>query len=90
MVAEETRVAVQAEEAKATEKACVAQAIADDAQKDLNEALPALDAALASLQSLKKNDVVEVQTSYFLLSSVHIQQMFRSRHFTRKLCLKYR
>lgn len=77
MVAEETRVAVQAEEAKATEKARVAQAIADDAQKDLNEALPALDAALASLQSLKKNDVIEVQTSYFLLTSVYTQQMFR-------------
>ncbi|RXN34314.1 dynein heavy chain axonemal [Labeo rohita] len=61
VVAEETRVAVQAEEAKATEKARVAQAIADDAQKDLNEALPALDAALASLKSLKKNDVVEVR-----------------------------
>lgn len=90
MVAEETRVAVQAEEAKATEKARVAQAIADDAQKDLNEALPALDAALASLQSLKKNDVIEVQTSYFLLTFVHIQQMFRSCHLTRKLCLKYR
>uniref|UniRef100_A0A673G0D2 Uncharacterized protein n=1 Tax=Sinocyclocheilus rhinocerous TaxID=307959 RepID=A0A673G0D2_9TELE len=69
VVAEETRVAVQAEEAKATEKACVAQAIADDAQKDLDEALPALDAALASLKSLKKNDVVEVHTSYFLLTS---------------------
>lgn len=60
MVAEETRVAVQAEEAKATEKASVAQAIADDAQKDLDEALPALDAALASLKSLNKNDVIEV------------------------------
>ncbi|XP_026131005.1 dynein heavy chain 1, axonemal isoform X1 [Carassius auratus] len=61
VVAEETRVAVQAEEAKATEKARVAHAIADDAQKDLDEALPALDAALASLKSLKKNDVVEVR-----------------------------
>ncbi len=35
MVAEETRVAVQAEETKASEKARVAQAIAADAQKDL-------------------------------------------------------
>ncbi|XP_041945152.1 dynein heavy chain 1, axonemal isoform X2 [Alosa sapidissima] len=61
VVAEETRVAVQAEETKATEKATVAQAIADDAQKDLDEALPALDAALASLKSLNKNDVVEVR-----------------------------
>lgn len=51
---------MQAEEAKASEKARVAHAMASDAQKDLDEALPALDAALASLQSLKKNDVVEV------------------------------
>jgi hypothetical protein len=38
----------------------VAGAIAEDAQKDLDEALPALDAALTSLKSLNKNDVVEV------------------------------
>ncbi|KAM4613811.1 dynein axonemal heavy chain 1 [Polymixia lowei] len=60
-VAEETRSAVQAEEAKASEKASVAGAIAEDAQKDLDEALPALDAALASLKLLKKNDVTEVR-----------------------------
>lgn len=60
MVAEETRTAVQAEEAKASKKALVAKAIADDAQKDLDEALPALEAALSSLKSLNKNDVVEV------------------------------
>uniref|UniRef100_A0A8C7MG37 Dynein axonemal heavy chain 1 n=1 Tax=Oncorhynchus kisutch TaxID=8019 RepID=A0A8C7MG37_ONCKI len=57
----ETRTAVQAEEAKASQKACVAGAIAEDAQKDLDEALPALDAALTSLKSLNKNDVVEVR-----------------------------
>lgn len=57
---------MQAEEAKASEKARVAQAIADDAQKDLDEALPALDAALTSLQSLKKNDVVEVPHKHHL------------------------
>ncbi|XP_029908318.1 dynein heavy chain 1, axonemal [Myripristis murdjan] len=61
VVAEETRTAVQAEEAKASEKASIAGAIADDAQKDLDEALPALDAALASLKSLTKNDVTEVR-----------------------------
>uniref|UniRef100_A0A669QJL6 Dynein axonemal heavy chain 1 n=1 Tax=Phasianus colchicus TaxID=9054 RepID=A0A669QJL6_PHACC len=59
-VAEETRTAVQAEEMKANEKAQRAQAIADDAQKDLAEALPALDSALASLRNLKKSDVTEV------------------------------
>uniref|UniRef100_A0A803VTG4 Dynein axonemal heavy chain 1 n=1 Tax=Ficedula albicollis TaxID=59894 RepID=A0A803VTG4_FICAL len=60
-VAEETRSAVQAEEAKANEKAQTAQAIADDAQKDLDEALPALHAALASLKNLNRNDVTEVR-----------------------------
>ncbi|CAM5127472.1 unnamed protein product, partial [Eretmochelys imbricata] len=58
-VAEETRNAVRAEEMKAKVKAQTAQAIADDAQKDLAEALPALDAALASLRNLNKNDVTE-------------------------------
>lgn len=60
VIAEETRKSVQAEEIKANEKARKAQAIADDAQKDLDEALPALDAALASLRNLNKNDVTEV------------------------------
>ncbi|KAH0630033.1 hypothetical protein JD844_012597 [Phrynosoma platyrhinos] len=60
-VAEETRNTVQAEEMKAKVKAQTAQAIADDAQKDLAEALPALDAALASLRNLNKNDVTEVR-----------------------------
>ncbi|KAI5937324.1 Dynein heavy chain 1, axonemal [Manis javanica] len=60
-IAEETRNSVQAEEVKANEKARKAQAIADDAQKDLDEALPALDAALASLRNLNKNDVTEVR-----------------------------
>ncbi|KAL1763685.1 dynein heavy chain 1, axonemal, partial [Sigmodon hispidus] len=59
-IAEETRKLVQAEEIKANEKASKAQAIADAAQKDLDEALPALDAALASLRNLNKNDVTEV------------------------------
>ncbi|XP_058931925.1 dynein axonemal heavy chain 1 [Kogia breviceps] len=60
-IAEESRNSVQAEEIKANEKARKAQGIADDAQKDLDEALPALDAALASLRNLNKNDVTEVR-----------------------------
>ncbi|XP_053154302.1 dynein axonemal heavy chain 1 isoform X2 [Hemicordylus capensis] len=59
--AEETRNDVQAEEMKAKGKAQKAQAIADDAQKDLAEALPALDAALGSLRNLNKNDITEVR-----------------------------
>ncbi|XP_076467072.1 dynein axonemal heavy chain 1-like isoform X2 [Babylonia areolata] len=60
-IAEETKAVVQKEEAQASKKAQETQAIADDAQRDLNEALPALDAALASLKSLNKGDVVEVR-----------------------------
>lgn len=41
-IAEETKAVVQKEEAEATRKAQETQAIADDAQRDLNEALPAL------------------------------------------------
>ncbi|XP_070580015.1 dynein axonemal heavy chain 1-like isoform X2 [Ptychodera flava] len=61
IVAEETQKVVQKEESEAAAKARETQAIADDAQRDLNEALPALDAALASLKSLNKNDVIEVR-----------------------------
>lgn len=37
-------------------------ALADDAQRELDAALPALDAALASLKNLSRNDVVEVRS----------------------------
>ena len=60
VVANETKVVVQREEAEAGKKATETQAIADDAQRDLDEALPALEAALASLKNLNKGDVVEV------------------------------
>lgn len=59
-LAEETRSAVQAEETKAKAKAQTAHDIADDAQRDLDEALPALDAALANLRNHNKSDVTEV------------------------------
>ena len=41
-MANETKVVVQREETEATKKAQETQAIADDAQRDLDEALPAL------------------------------------------------
>ena len=61
VIANETKSKVQVEEAEATKKAEETKAIADDAQRDLSEALPALDAAVASLKSLNKSDVVEVR-----------------------------
>eukprot|EP00048_Salpingoeca_helianthica_P012917 m.190889 g.190889 ORF g.190889 m.190889 type:complete len:3952 (+) comp15437_c5_seq39:290-12145(+) len=60
-VAQVTAVQVSKEEKEAADKAAETKAIADDAQRDLDEALPALDAALASLKSLNKNDITEVK-----------------------------
>ncbi|KAF0288035.1 Dynein heavy chain 1, axonemal [Amphibalanus amphitrite] len=60
-VAEETRTVVMKKEQEAQKQKDESSAIAADAQKDLDEAMPALEAALASLKSLNKNDVVEVR-----------------------------
>ncbi|XP_065685160.1 dynein axonemal heavy chain 1 isoform X1 [Hydra vulgaris] len=61
ITANETKVVVQKEEQEAAKKAEETKTIADDAQRDLNEAIPALEAALQSLKSLNRNDVVEVR-----------------------------
>jgi len=61
-VAAETRIVVQRDEEEAVNKAKGAEAIADDAQREMDEALPALEAALASLKSLNKNVVTEVKS----------------------------
>jgi len=52
---------VQTEEAAAKEKAAETQAIAEDAQKDSAEALPALEASAKSLDALDKNDITEIK-----------------------------
>ena len=59
--AAETQVVVEAEEASAKEKAAETEAIAADAQRDLDEALPALDAAVQCLKELRKEDINEVK-----------------------------
>ena len=59
-ITNETKVVVQKEENEATIEAEKTQAIADDAQRDLDEALPMLDAALASLKSFNQNDILQV------------------------------
>eukprot|EP00615_Pteridomonas_danica_P016588 CAMPEP_0114385844 /NCGR_PEP_ID=MMETSP0102-20121206/6268_1 /TAXON_ID=38822 ORGANISM="Pteridomonas danica, Strain PT" /NCGR_SAMPLE_ID=MMETSP0102 /ASSEMBLY_ACC=CAM_ASM_000212 /LENGTH=3026 /DNA_ID=CAMNT_0001542557 /DNA_START=949 /DNA_END=10026 /DNA_ORIENTATION=- len=56
-----TQAQVEKEETAAKEKAASTQAIADDAQKDLDEALPALAAAVQCLKDLKKADIDEVK-----------------------------
>ena len=60
--AAETKAQVEVEEAKANEKAAEAKAIADDAQRDLAEAIPALEEAVKCLNDLKKSDIDEVKS----------------------------
>ncbi|XP_037662920.1 dynein heavy chain 6, axonemal isoform X2 [Choloepus didactylus] len=59
--ADQVRLIVQEDEAMAKVKAEETQAIADDAQRDLEEALPALDAANRALDSLDKADISEIR-----------------------------
>eukprot|EP00939_MAST-03C_sp_MAST-3C-sp1_P000013 g13.t1 len=48
-------------EAEASKQAAISKAIADDAQRDLDEALPALEEAVACLNLLKQSDIDEVK-----------------------------
>ncbi|XP_060619679.2 dynein axonemal heavy chain 6 isoform X2 [Anolis sagrei] len=59
--ADQVRRIVQEDEAIAKVKAEDTQAIADDAQRDLDEALPALEAANRALDSLDKADISEIR-----------------------------
>uniref|UniRef100_A0A3B4T6A4 Dynein axonemal heavy chain 6 n=1 Tax=Seriola dumerili TaxID=41447 RepID=A0A3B4T6A4_SERDU len=59
--ADEVRKVVQEDEALAKVKAEDTQAIADDAQRDLDEALPALEGANQALSSLDKADISEIK-----------------------------
>eukprot|EP00981_Chlorochromonas_danica_P005554 scaffold1129_cov164-Ochromonas_danica.AAC.19 len=61
ITAAETKAVVEVEEAAAAKKAAETKAIADDAQRDLDEALPALDEAVQCLKDLKKSDIDEVK-----------------------------
>eukprot|EP00736_Rhodelphis_marinus_P006943 Rmarinus@m.24609 len=60
--ADVTKAEVEKEEEEASQKAKETEAIAADAQRDLDEALPALEKALASLKNLNRNDIVEVRS----------------------------
>ncbi|KAH6589529.1 hypothetical protein BASA61_005592 [Batrachochytrium salamandrivorans] len=59
---EEIKENVIKEELASSKKAEETKAIAEDAKRDLDEALPALDAAVESLNSLSKNDIIEVRS----------------------------
>ncbi|CAD5122382.1 DgyrCDS10813 [Dimorphilus gyrociliatus] len=53
---------VAADEAVANEAAAAAQAIKDDCESDLAEAIPALEAAISALNTLKPNDITVVKS----------------------------
>merc|ERR1711968_135831 len=53
---------VGAEEAIVGKQAAETKAVADDAQKDLDRAMPALESAVSALNSLSKNDITEVKS----------------------------
>ncbi|KAK9823491.1 hypothetical protein WJX72_003121 [[Myrmecia] bisecta] len=60
--AEQVRRVVSAEEQEVKAKAAETQALADDAKADLDEALPALQAAVDSLNALNKQDIIEIKS----------------------------
>jgi dynein heavy chain len=60
--AAETKAKVEIEESAANIKAAEAKEIADDAQRDLAEAIPALEEAVKCLNDLKKSDIDEVKS----------------------------
>lgn len=60
--AEKVKVVVAAEEKDVKAMQQQTQAIADAAQAELAEAMPALQAAIDSLKALNKNDIVEIKS----------------------------
>ncbi|XP_046404632.1 dynein axonemal heavy chain 3 [Ischnura elegans] len=62
VVVEAKKEIVGADEALANEAAAAAQAIKDDCESDLAEAIPALDAALVALNTLKPADITVVKS----------------------------
>ncbi|XP_052743009.1 dynein axonemal heavy chain 1-like [Bicyclus anynana] len=60
-IAEDARIKVEKEQGIAELMAKETTAMAEDAQRDLDEAMPALRAAEKALQELNRNDVVEVK-----------------------------
>ncbi|KAG2448089.1 hypothetical protein HYH02_007114 [Chlamydomonas schloesseri] len=60
--AEKVKKVVAAEERDVKAMQVETQAMADSAKADLDEALPALNAAMAALKALDKNDIVEIKS----------------------------
>ena len=86
-MAEETKNVVQKEEAEASRKAKETQAIADDAQRDLSEALPALVRLRSTYSDKASSSVIAYHHIYsdkpsflHVLKSLHIDCNKRDFH----------
>ncbi|XP_008197222.2 dynein axonemal heavy chain 3 [Tribolium castaneum] len=62
VIVEKKKEIVGADEALANEAAAAAQAIKDDCESDLSEAIPALEAAIKALNTLTNNDITLVKS----------------------------
>ncbi|XP_050297987.1 dynein axonemal heavy chain 3 [Anthonomus grandis grandis] len=62
VIVEKQKEVVAADEALANEAAAAAQAIKDDCESDLSEAIPALEAAVEALDTLKPADITLVKS----------------------------
>lgn len=60
--AEEVSGTVGREEVQVKAKAAQTQALAEEAKADLDQAMPALNAAVESLSALNKGDIVEIKS----------------------------
>jgi hypothetical protein len=70
---------VSQEEASASAEAAKVQAIKDECEADLAEAMPALQAAVRALDTLTKNDITEVKGMKSPPAGEAVQQGY-SRH----------
>jgi dynein heavy chain len=70
--AEKVKIVVAAEEQEIGVMQQRTQAMADEAKADLAEALPALQAAIDSLDALNKQDIVEVPLGLSLHLCTHL------------------
>ncbi|CAB0012140.1 unnamed protein product [Nesidiocoris tenuis] len=59
--ADEVKQVVLVDEAAAKKIAAECQLLADDAQKELDQAMPAMEAAVKALEALNKNDINEIR-----------------------------
>ena len=81
---------VAADEAVANEAAAASQAIKDECEGDLKEAIPALEAALAALNTLKPQDITIVKSmkvmGYQWYTHTHARTHARTHTPTTHVC----